>query len=167
MLESLKLSQAKEQEKLNQNKTIVQKKEPAKPAPEIKKINKTEQPIAPKPKAVNSTASAEADKISKARDLFQAKQNQTKSAPSKPKAEAPTKKAEKPKKLAKKKGKKSAEEQERESGQLDNLFLTLREDLIEGHKEERRRKRRAKLKAKKGKGSKHRKGKRRHSFIEI
>lgn len=70
-----------------------------------------------------------------------------------------------PKKTAKKKGEKSAEDRERESGQLDNLFLTLREDLIQGHKEERRRKRRLKSKAKKGKHKKHKHGG--HSFIEI
>lgn len=135
--ESLKLSKAKAKEKIVE-------KEPAKPAPEMKKSNKTEKIAAPKAQAANSTATAEADKISKARDLFQAKQNQTKSAPSKPKAVAQNKPAEKPKKVAKNKGAKSAEERERESGQLDNLFLTLREDLIEGHKEERRRKRKAK-----------------------
>ena len=107
--ESLKLSQAKEKAKIVE-------KEAAKPAPEMKKSNKTEGIAAPKVQAANSTATAEADKISKARDLFQAKQNQTKSAPSKPKATVQNKPAEKPKKAAKKKGAKSAEERERESG---------------------------------------------------
>jgi len=133
--ESLKLSQAKAKEKIVE-------KEPAKPAPEMKKSNKTEKIAAPKAQVANSSTTAEADKIRKARDLFQAEQNQTKSAPSKPKAAVQNKPAEKPKKAMKKKGAKSAEEQERESGQLDNLFLTLREDLIEGHEEERRKKRR-------------------------
>lgn len=133
--ESLKLSQAKAKEKIVE-------KEPAKPAPEMKKSNKTEKIAAPKAQVANSTTTAEADKIRKARDLFQAEQNQTKSAPSKPKAAVQNKPVEKPKKAMKKKGAKSAEEQERESGQLDNLFLTLREDLIEGHNEERRKKRR-------------------------
>lgn len=135
MQESLKLSQAKAKEKIVE-------KEPAKPAPEMKKSNKTEKIAAPKAQVANSSTTAEADKIRKARDLFQAEQNQTKSAPSKPKAAVQNKPAEKPKKAMKKKGAKSAEEQERESGQLDNLFLTLREDLIEGHEEERRKKRR-------------------------
>ena len=61
---------------------------------------------------------------------------------------------------------KTFEEREQESSQLDNLFLTLREDLIEGHKEERQRKIHKK-KASKNKQRKHKKGRRGHSFIEI
>lgn len=43
------------------------------PAPETKKTNETQPVVVPKATAKNSTATAEADKISKARDLFQAK----------------------------------------------------------------------------------------------
>ena len=62
----------------------------------------------------------------------------------------------------------SLEVKEKEMGQLDSLFITLREDLIESHKEERRRKRRAKKNRKsRSKTKKHKKRKHSRSFIEI
>lgn len=61
---------------------------------------------------------------------------------------------------------KTFEEREQESSQLDNLFLVLREDLIEGHKEELKRKRH-KRKANKNKQQKHKKGRRGHSGIAL
>jgi hypothetical protein len=64
--------------------------------------------------------------------LLQAKQNQTKGSKSKP-ATATDKKENSTHLSHKKKKTKTFEEREQESSQLDNLFLTLREDLIEGH----------------------------------
>lgn len=77
-----------------------------------------------------------------------------------------TEKAKNASKSHKKKKTKTFEEREQESSQLDNLFLTLREDLIEGHKEELRRKKR-KRSANKNKQRKHKEGKRSRAFIEI
>ena len=127
-----------------------------------KKTEVTRRPSEPVQKAPEAKHD---DNFLKAQDLLQAKQNQTKGSKSKP-TSGKDKKDDDQSKSHKKKKTKTFEEREQESSQLDNLFLTLREDLIEGHKEERKRKSHKK-KAGKNKQRKHRKGKRSRAFIEI
>lgn len=153
---SIQLSQSKKKEKEAVHETKkagIEKKAEA--------ARRSSEPAKKMPEAKH-----DAENFIKAQDLLQAKQNHTKSSKSKPAPNKDKKEEDPHKSKNKKKKTKTFEEREQESSQLDNLFLTLREDLIEGHREERARKNHKKKDSKK-KQRKHKRGKKSLTFIEI